>query len=37
MLSKSRGDNSFQYNDWLYGRNQPGVSAETGAGVPTRA
>ena len=37
MLFKSRGENSFQYSDWLYGRNEPGVPAETGAGVPTGA
>jgi salicylate hydroxylase len=33
MLFKSRGDNNFQYNDWLYGRSEPGVPAE----VPARA
>ncbi|KQQ90028.1 FAD-dependent oxidoreductase [Arthrobacter sp. Leaf137] len=31
MLFKSRGDNNFQYNDWLYGRNEPGVPAEVPA------
>jgi salicylate hydroxylase len=34
MLFKSRGDNNFQYNDWLYGRNEPGVPAESPAGAP---
>jgi salicylate hydroxylase len=34
MLFKSRGDNNFQYNDWLYGRGEPGVPAEGPAGVP---
>lgn len=27
MLFKSRGENNFQYNDWLYGRDEPGVPA----------
>lgn len=29
MLFKSRGDGNFQYNDWLYGKGEPGVPAET--------
>lgn len=33
MLFKSRGDNNFQYNDWLYGRNEPGAPAEVPAGA----
>ncbi|WP_284978658.1 FAD-dependent oxidoreductase [Arthrobacter sp. fls2-241-R2A-200] len=33
MLFKSRSDNNFQYNDWLYGRNEPGVPAEVSAGT----
>lgn len=28
MLFKSRGDGNFQYNDWLYGKDEPGVPAE---------
>ncbi|WP_416417304.1 FAD-dependent oxidoreductase [Paenarthrobacter aromaticivorans] len=36
MLFKSRGDNNFQYNDWLYGRNEPGVPAEVPAGASAR-
>lgn len=33
MLFKSRGDNNFQYNDWLYGRNEHGAPAEVPAGA----
>ena len=33
MLFKSRGDNNFQYNDWLYGRNEPGAPADVPAGT----
>ena len=29
LLFKSRKDGDFQYNDWLYGQNQPGVPADT--------
>ncbi|HAG59820.1 MAG TPA: 3-hydroxybenzoate 6-hydroxylase, partial [Arthrobacter bacterium] len=27
LLFKSRADNNFHYNDWLYGQDQPGSPA----------
>lgn len=33
LLFKSRTDNNFQYNDWLYGQDQPGSPARPGSAL----
>ncbi|RDV08706.1 FAD-binding protein [Arthrobacter sp. RT-1] len=37
MLFQSRGDNNFQYNDWLYGRGEPGTPAAVPGQAPAHA
>lgn len=34
MLFKSRGDGNFEYNDWLYGKGEPGVPADAQRAAP---
>ena len=37
LLFKSRKDNNFQYNDWLYGQDGDGVPSVTAKRVAEKA